>query len=92
MGPVPAGLPVVTVHPEAAAGIPDGGTGRLVSPIGELAVRVRHDARQRRDVALMPKGGHRGIGHCANVHVRARITEGGEGAAYSDERVRLTPD
>ena len=87
----PAGPPVVTVHPDAAAGIPDGGAGRLASPIGELAVSVKHDARQRRDVALMAKGGHHGIGQCANVLVRARTTDGGEGAAYYDERVRLLP-
>jgi hypothetical protein len=88
---IPAGAPVVTVHPDSAAGVPDGGAARLVSPIGALAVRVKHDRRQRRDVALMPKGGHHGIGQCANVLVRARATDDGEGAAYYDERVHLTP-
>lgn len=85
------GPPVVTVHPDAAADIRDGGLGRLVSAIGALDVRVKHDARQRRDVALMAKGGHLGAGQCANVLIRARLTDGGEGAALYDERVRLEP-
>jgi anaerobic selenocysteine-containing dehydrogenase len=85
------GPAVVTVHPAAAAGINDGELGRLVSAIGSLIVRVKHDARQRRDVALMAKGGHLGAGQCANVLIRARITDGGEGGALYDERVRLEP-
>lgn len=87
----PKGPLVVTVHPDAAAGIPDGGTGRLVSPIGELTVRVKHDPAQRRDVALVPKGGHLAAGRCANLLVRARTTDAGEGGALYDERVRLVP-
>ena len=35
----PAGRLLVTVHPDAAAGIADGGLGRLESPIGSLDVR-----------------------------------------------------
>lgn len=85
-GPLP-----LTVHPDSAAGIPDGGLGRLESPIGSLLVRVEHDARQRRDVALVPKGGHLRDGRCANVLVRARLTDHGEGGALYDERVRLVP-
>ncbi len=85
------GLAVVTVHPEAASGIPDGGTGRLESAIGALDVRVKHDPLQRRDVALMPKGGGYRAGRCANVLIRARTTDAGEGGALYDERVRLTP-
>ena len=87
----PSGLPVLTVHPEAAAGIPDGGTGRLESSIGSLLVRVSHDPAQRRDVALLPKGGHVRDGRSANTLVRAAITDLGEGGALYDERVRLLP-
>jgi len=87
----PKGPLVVTVHPDAAGGIADGGAGRLVSPIGELAVRVKHDENQRRDVALVPKGGHLSSGRCANLLVRARTTDAGEGGALYDERVRLVP-
>jgi hypothetical protein len=54
-------------------------------------VRVKHDANQRRDVALVPKGGHLSAGRCANLLVRARTTDAGEGGALYDERVRLVP-
>jgi anaerobic selenocysteine-containing dehydrogenase len=82
---------VVTVHPDAAAGIADGGLGRLESPIGALDVRVAHDQKQRRDVAIVPKGGHLRDGRCPNVLVQAATTDIGEGAALYDERVRLVP-
>jgi anaerobic selenocysteine-containing dehydrogenase len=80
-----------TVHPEvaAAAGLRDGAVGRLQSAIGEIAVRVRCDPKQRRDVALVPKGGHLRDGRCANALVRARVTDLGEGGALYDEGVRL---
>jgi anaerobic selenocysteine-containing dehydrogenase len=80
-----------TVHPDiaAAAGLADGARARLQSAIGALAVRVRCDPTQRRDVALVPKGGHLGDGRCANVLVRARTTDIGEGGALYDEGVRL---
>jgi anaerobic selenocysteine-containing dehydrogenase len=87
----PAGQAEVTVHPEAAAGVKDGGRARLESELGALEVVVRHDARQRRDVALMAKGGHLGAGRCANALTRARLTDAGEGAALYEEHVRLVP-
>jgi anaerobic selenocysteine-containing dehydrogenase len=85
-GPIEA-----TVHPEASAGIADGGLARLESGLSSMVVRVRHDARQRPDVALLPKGGDLHGGRCANALVRARTTDIGEGAALYDERVRLVP-
>jgi anaerobic selenocysteine-containing dehydrogenase len=85
------GPTICTVHPAvaAAAGLADGARGRLQSAIGEMAVRVRCDSAQRRDVALVPKGGHLGDGRCANALVRARTTDIGEGGALYDEGVRL---
>jgi hypothetical protein len=77
------------VHPDAARGIPDGALARLESLIGALVVRVRHDPRQRRDVALMAKGGHQSTGQNANALIRARTTDAGEGGALYDEKVRL---
>jgi predicted molibdopterin-dependent oxidoreductase YjgC len=77
------------VHPEASGTIPDGGLATLESRIGAMTVRVKHDARQRRDVVLLPKGGHLRDGRCANALVTARTTDLGEGAAYYDEGVRL---
>ena len=85
----PEGPLVVTVHPDAANGIADGALARVESALGALSVRVRHDARQRRDVALVPKGGHFDAGRAANALLRARLTDFGEGAALYDERVRL---
>jgi anaerobic selenocysteine-containing dehydrogenase len=85
------GPAVCTVHPAvaAAAGLGDGAFGRLQSAVGEMRVRVRCDPAQRRDVALVPKGGHLRDGRCANVLVRARTTDIGEGGALYDEGVRL---
>jgi len=80
----------VTVHPASAAGIAHGDLGHLESAIGSLEVRVLHDATQRRDVALVPKGGRFGAGRCANALIRARHTDHGEGGAL-DELVRLVP-
>lgn len=81
------GLPPVTVHPDVAPA----GPARLRSVIGALDVEVRHDPRQRRDVALMAKGGGWAAGHCANRLVRARLTDLGEGGALYDEWVRVEP-
>jgi anaerobic selenocysteine-containing dehydrogenase len=85
------GPAVVTVHPDAAGGLPDGAVCRLESRVSALVVRLRHDAKQRRDVALIPKGGHLRDGRCANALVRAGITDLGEGGALYDERVRIVP-
>jgi anaerobic selenocysteine-containing dehydrogenase len=81
----------VTVHPDAAVPFADGARARLESKLGALEVVVRHDARQRRDVALLPKGGHLASGHCANQLTAARVTDAGEGAALYEELVRLVP-
>jgi anaerobic selenocysteine-containing dehydrogenase len=86
-----SGPAVCTVHPDvaAAAGLRDGAVGRLQSAVGEMPVRVRCDPAQRRDVALVPKGGHLSDGRCANALLRARLTDLGEGGALYDEGVRL---
>jgi anaerobic selenocysteine-containing dehydrogenase len=86
-----SGPAVCTVHPDvaAAAGVSDGAIARLQSAVGEMAVRVRCDPAQRRDIALVPKGGHLRDGRCANALLRARTTDLGEGGALYDEGVRL---
>ena len=83
------GPATVTVHPDAAQGIKDGEICRLESRISSITVRLRHDSKQRRDVALIPKGGHLQDGRCANALLRARTTDLGEGGALYDEHVRL---
>lgn len=79
---------VATLHPDASP-VPDGGAAWLESPIGRIAVRVRHDPRQRTDVVIVPKGGHLRAGRAANALIEARVTDIGEGAALYDQRVRL---
>lgn len=85
----PEGPAIVTVHPDVSCGVPDGGTCRLESAVGSIVVKLRHDSRQRRDVALIPKGGHVQGGRCANALIRARLTDIGEGGALYEERVRI---
>jgi anaerobic selenocysteine-containing dehydrogenase len=78
----------VTLHPDC--NIPNGALARLESALGSLEVRVRHDATQRRDVALVPKGGSLREGRCANALIGARVSDHGEGAALC-ELVRVVP-
>ncbi len=80
--------PEVTMHPDAAGGRAEGSLARLVSPIGAVPVRLRFDARQRRDLVIYPKGRWGKFGG-PNSLTRARLTDAGEGAAYYDEGVRL---
>src|SRR5437588_2407669 len=87
----PQGPATVTVHPDSAGGIPDGGFARLESAIGSMPVQVVHDPRQRRDVALMAKGGHMREKRNANVLARARATDIGGGGALYGEAGRITP-
>jgi hypothetical protein len=89
----PSGLADCTVRPDtaAAAGLDDCARARLESAIGAMEVTVRCDPLQRRDVALVPKGGHRRDGRCANALLTASLTDMGEGGALYDEGVRLRP-
>jgi len=79
----------LTVHPDAAAGFAAGEIVRLESEQGSIEVRLRFDVRQRRDLALMDKGGWFHRARAANALVAARTTDAGGGAAYYDTPVRL---
>ncbi len=81
----------LTVHPEAAPGFRDGDLAAVESEMGAMTVRLRFDPRQRRDVALMAKGGWLHRGRCANALVPATLTDAGGGAAYYDTPVCLRP-
>lgn len=83
------GLLPCTVHPDSAPGIADGEPAWLESALGRIEVTCRHDPRQRRDVALVPKGGHLADGRCANALVAGAITDLGEGGALYDQPVQL---
>jgi anaerobic selenocysteine-containing dehydrogenase len=87
----PAGPPVAVVHPDAALGFDDGGLAQVVSELGAMTVRLRFDARQRRDVLAMAKGGSLIAGRCPNALIHARETDCGGGAVYYDTPVALRP-
>jgi anaerobic selenocysteine-containing dehydrogenase len=80
-----------TCHPDAAPGLEDGADVLVESALGSLRARLKLDPLQRRDVVIVPKGGHFDSGTCANALVKARLTDAGEGAAYLDCRVRIRP-
>ncbi len=90
----PPDVAEATCHPDAAPGLADGALVVLESEVGRMRARLKLDPLQRRDVVIVPKGGHYDSGTCANVLVRARTTDAGEGAAYQDCRVRIvaSPD
>lgn len=81
----------IKVHPDALPGIAEGTIVKVASTTGEIEVELRHDAQQRVDVAIMPKGGHFDRGQSANVLIAARATDVGLGAAYLDCLVRIGP-
>ncbi|MBL8841355.1 MAG: molybdopterin-dependent oxidoreductase [Planctomycetes bacterium] len=85
----PPSPPEVRVHPAAAGALADGAAAWLESVLGRLAVTVRHDDAIHRDVLFMAKGGQQRSGDCANLLVRAALTDAGEGGALYDEPVRL---
>jgi anaerobic selenocysteine-containing dehydrogenase len=85
------GPALCTVHPEAAHGFADGAEVLLESEIASIRVKLRFDANQRRDVALMDKGGWHQRGRSANVLISAHVTDAGGGARYYDTPVRLLP-
>jgi anaerobic selenocysteine-containing dehydrogenase len=84
-------LLTATCNPAAANGFADGDVVFLESALGRLRVRVKLDPGQRRDVVIVPKGGHYDSGTSANALIKARTTDAGEGAAYQDCRVRFVP-
>ncbi len=83
------GPAVATLHPDMAPGLEDGAIARLESEVGGMDVRLRFDARQRRDVVLLAKGGWMRDGRCANALIAARETDAGGGAVYYDTPVRV---
>jgi anaerobic selenocysteine-containing dehydrogenase len=78
-----------TLHPEAARGLADGARAKISSEIGSLIVRVSLDPGQRRDVVVVPKGGHFDRGWAVNSLIAARETDFGQGAAYLNCRVKI---
>lgn len=82
----------VTVHPDVVPGLADGARVRLCSANGSLAAELKLDPAQRKDVAIVPKGGHFDRGQSANTLIAAKPTDLGLGAAYLDCLVRIVPE
>lgn len=80
-----------TCHPDAARGFANGDPVFVESALGRVKAVLKLDPAQRKDVVIVPKGGHFDRGTSANALVRARTTDAGEGAAYQDCRVRIVP-
>lgn len=79
----------IAVHPDAVPGLAAGAIVRVESVTGAIEAELRLDPAQRRDVAILPKGGHYDRGHSANALIAARATDMGLGAAYLDCLVRI---
>lgn len=77
-----------TVHP-AATPLADGSYALLESRIGSVKVVIKHDAAQRRNVVIVPKGGHLMREACANALLDAALTDLGEGGALYEQPVRV---
>ena len=78
------------VHPSVAHahGLRDGDAARLVSPRGELRVRLACDDGARGDSVLVPKGEWAKHDRGLNVLIEPRYTAG-TGTAYNQNYVRI---
>ncbi|HEU4418713.1 MAG TPA: molybdopterin-dependent oxidoreductase [Planctomycetota bacterium] len=81
----------IEVHPDAVPALRTGTRVRVYSTVGSLEAELRFDPTQRKDIAIMPKGGHFDRGQSANTLIAARATDLGLGAAYLDCLVRIVP-
>lgn len=79
----------VCAHPDAVPGLAEGDLVRVRSASGSLQARLTLDDKQRKDLAIMPKGGHFDTGQSANALIAAAPTDIGLGAAYLDCRVQI---
>ncbi|MBL6706249.1 MAG: molybdopterin-dependent oxidoreductase, partial [Planctomycetaceae bacterium] len=80
-----------TIHPDSAAGFHTDDVVTLESEHGQLTVRLKFDANQRRDIVLVPKGGWLNKGRCANALIKAQTTDAGDCAVYYDTSIRIRP-
>ncbi len=71
--------PVVTVHPDAAAGRADGELATLASPLASVTVRLRFDPKQRRDVVDLRQGAVGEVRRAQHAGARERDGRGRRG-------------
>ncbi|MCA8951847.1 MAG: molybdopterin-dependent oxidoreductase [Planctomycetes bacterium] len=79
----------IAVHPDVLPGARAGDVVVVESAHGRIEAELRLDERQRRDLAILPKGGGFRAGQSANALIAARATDIGLGAAYLDCLVRI---
>ncbi|OLN31286.1 molybdopterin oxidoreductase [Desulfovibrio sp. DV] len=68
-------------------GLADGSPARMVSPLGSLAVTVRHDPTLRPDVVACDRGGWQKTGQGVNRLIPDMVSEVGQGTPYYEARV-----
>lgn len=86
---VQEGPATLTIHPDSANGNKEDDLVQIESKVGSIKVRLRFDASQRSDIALMPKGGWLSSGRCANALIEGKLTDAGGGACYYDTAIRI---
>jgi anaerobic selenocysteine-containing dehydrogenase len=79
------------VHPDVVPGAREGAVVTIVSAHGSIEAELRLDPEQRRDVAIVPKGGSFDRRQSANALIAAVPTDLGLGASYLDCLVRIVP-
>jgi anaerobic selenocysteine-containing dehydrogenase len=85
-------LPQAWVHPQVlvAAGLSEDAEALIESPYGRMRVRVRADARQRRDTIFTDQGTWLSAGGTPNQLTGNVISHYGRLGAYNQVSVRLT--
>lgn len=78
---------IIATEEALRLGIADGGPAKLTSPLGSLAVTVRHDPDLRRDVVVCPRGGWLKAGQGVNTLIPALVSAVGQGTPYYEARV-----
>lgn len=88
---VQTGLPEAFVHPEnkSCSDLKDGDSAELISRAGKMRVSIRLDARQRKDIVLLFRGGWLKTGWGPNAITEPLMSREGGGAAYYSTRVSI---
>ncbi len=86
-----AGILEVQVHPHIleAENIDDGDEALLVSPVGELKVKVIENNEVRKDSIVTYRGGWSKYNKCVNILTVDMISELGNGTPYYETMVKI---
>ena len=78
------------LHPSLAPNYSEGDVATIESSKGSMKVRLKFDAKQRKDVILIDKGGWHTQGRCANSLISGELTDDGECAVYYDTEITIS--